>query len=108
MSVIKKVRPSAVSYYGQGLTRTTEILLVLQKIINITCRQRDSDLMKLSRWIRCLFSLSLDNDDSISLNCIQQVSQIATRRQGVSLPFVYLSLFVNQPPRTGLRIFRYP
>ncbi|KAF2848838.1 SPO22-domain-containing protein [Plenodomus tracheiphilus IPT5] len=64
-------------------TYRNKTLSVLQKIINLTCRQRDSDMTKLSRWIRCLFSLSLDHDETISIRCIQQVTQMAATRQGI-------------------------
>jgi hypothetical protein len=60
------------------------VLTVLQKIINLAWRQSDNDLVKLSRWIRCLFQLSLAFDESISLKCLDQASQIAAARQGVS------------------------
>ncbi|KAI8934578.1 hypothetical protein NX059_008276 [Plenodomus lindquistii] len=61
-----------------------KLLSVLQKIINLTCRQRESDMTKLARWIRCLFSLSIDHDETISTKCIQQVTQMAATRQGGS------------------------
>lgn len=66
------------------LTRDLELLLVLQKIINLTCRQPGSDVTKLSRWIRCLFTLSISYDESISMKCIDEATQFAAKKQGVS------------------------
>lgn len=66
------------------LTNEPEVLSVLHKIINLTARQTGTDLTKLSRWLRCLFNLSLTYDEGTSLKCIEQVVQIATKQQGVS------------------------
>ncbi|KAL6711348.1 sporulation-specific protein 22 [Coniothyrium glycines] len=59
-----------------------KLLSVLQKIIGLTCRQSDSDITKLARWIRCLFQLSLPVDEGICLKCIEQVTHIAAKRHG--------------------------
>jgi hypothetical protein len=69
------------------LTDAPEVLSVLHKIINLTSRQTGTDLTKLSRWLRCLFNLSLTYDESTSLKCIEQVVKIATKQQGVSSIF---------------------
>lgn len=61
------------------------VLKVLSKIINLTWRQTNNDVIKISRWIRCLFQLSLTFDEAISLKCLDQASQIAAARLGVSL-----------------------
>ncbi|KAF2659423.1 SPO22-domain-containing protein [Lophiostoma macrostomum CBS 122681] len=61
-----------------------KVLSALQKIINLAWRQSDNGLVKLSRWLRCLFQLSLTFDESISLKCLDQASQIAAARHGVS------------------------
>ena len=75
----------AVSYATKvRLTLLTEVLAVLQKIINIVSRQPESDIPKLSRWLRCLFSLSLPVDADVSLKCIEQAIHIAATKQGVS------------------------
>lgn len=65
----------------------TEVLSVLQKIVNLVSRQPGSDMPRLSRWLRCLFSLSLPFDDESSLRCIDQVTYIAATKQSVSLQF---------------------
>lgn len=56
---------------------------MLQKIINLTSRQNGNDVVKLSRWLRCLFNLTLTYDENISLKCLDQVTQIAAKKQGV-------------------------
>ncbi|KAF2463463.1 SPO22-domain-containing protein [Lindgomyces ingoldianus] len=64
----------------------SKVLSVLQKIINFTWRQSNNDIVKLSRWIRCLFRLALPFDEPTSLKCLDQVSEIVATQQGVSLP----------------------
>ena len=56
---------------------------MLQKIINLTSRQNGNDVVRLSRWLRCLFNLMLPLDEKISLKCLDQVTQIAVKKQGV-------------------------
>lgn len=67
------------------------MLSVLQKIVNMTWRQTGNDIVKLSRWLRCLFQLALTYDENISLKCVDQAAQIAAARQGVSCPFLFSS-----------------
>jgi hypothetical protein len=64
----------------------TGVLKALQKIITLTWRQTNNDVVKTSRWLRCLFQLALSFDESISFKCLDQASQIASPRQGVSIP----------------------
>jgi hypothetical protein len=89
---IRNIRPVSLQVMEHdrdlGLISKTEVLSVLQKIINLTCRQSDGDITKLSRWLRCLFKLSLEHDESISLKCIEQATHIAAKKQGVSAPFI--------------------
>lgn len=40
-------------------------------------------MTQLSRWIRCLFNLSLELDDEVCFKCIEQVTYIAAKEQGV-------------------------
>ena len=69
----------------QRLTKLTEVLSVLQKIINLTCRQPTGrDITKLARWLRCMFSLSLEYDEEVSIKCIQQVTHLAAKQKNVS------------------------
>ncbi|KAF1940662.1 SPO22-domain-containing protein [Clathrospora elynae] len=74
-----------------------KVLSVLQKIINLTSRQSGSDIAKLSRWLRCLFSLSLDYDEEVSFKCIEQVTLIAAKNQGTFRPITTASGLDNLP-----------
>ncbi|KAF1997925.1 SPO22-domain-containing protein [Amniculicola lignicola CBS 123094] len=58
------------------------VLSVIEKIINLTWRESNNDIVKLSRWIRCLFRLALTFDEKISLGCLDKATQIAAGRQG--------------------------
>lgn len=66
-----------------GADYLSEVLSMLQKIINLTSRQNGNDVVRLSRWLRCLFNLTLSLDENISLKCLDQVTQIAAKRHGV-------------------------
>ncbi|CAN9168411.1 unnamed protein product [Alternaria alternata] len=59
----------------------TKVLSVLEKIINLTCRQPNRDITKLARWLRCLFDISLEHDEKASLKCIEQVTHMAAKQQ---------------------------
>ncbi|RMZ74395.1 transcription factor [Pyrenophora seminiperda CCB06] len=73
-------------------------LSVLQKIINLTSRQPGSDMTKLSRWLRCLFNLSLQYDHGFSLKCIDQVIHLAETRQGTFHLITIMSRLETPPP----------
>jgi hypothetical protein len=60
-----------------------EVLSMLQKIINLTSKQNGGDVVRLSRWLRCLFNLTLSLDEGISLKCLDQATHIAARKHGV-------------------------
>ncbi|KAF2712150.1 SPO22-domain-containing protein [Pleomassaria siparia CBS 279.74] len=64
----------------------SKILSVLQKIINLSWRVTGNDIVKLSRWIRCLFQLALTFDESISMKCLDQAAHIASCRHSVRHP----------------------
>jgi len=68
------------------LTKDSEVLSVLHKIINLTARQTGTDLTKLARWLRCLFNLSLEYDEHTSVKCIEQVVKVAAKQQAVGTP----------------------
>ncbi|KAH8730487.1 meiosis protein SPO22/ZIP4 like-domain-containing protein [Phaeosphaeriaceae sp. PMI808] len=59
-----------------------KVLSVLHKIINLTSRHTEVDIVKLSRWLRCLFNITLTCDESISLKCIDQAVTLATKHHG--------------------------
>lgn len=64
----------------------TETLGTLQTIINLSWRQGDNDIEKISRWIRCLFQLALTFDESISIKCLDQANKLADGLHGVCFP----------------------
>ncbi|KAF2258604.1 SPO22-domain-containing protein [Lojkania enalia] len=78
-----------------------KLLSVIQKIINLTWHQSNNDISKLSRWVRCLFRLALGFDETISLRCLDQASQVAAARQGVSLADVLASIPSTLPPSSS-------
>lgn len=77
-----KLQP--LSLQCSNANRRAEVLTVLQKIITLTSRQPGNDITKLSRWLRCLFNLALDYDETVSLKCLDKAIEIAKRREGVS------------------------
>lgn len=70
-----------------ALIRAEEVLSVLDKIIGLTVRQPGTDIVKIAHWLRCLFKLTLDYDESISYKCTEQAINLATRYHGVSVTF---------------------
>lgn len=59
--------------------RKTEIPLVMQKIINASWKQDKHDVRKLSRWIRCLFQMTLSLNSKMALNCLENAKAVVTR-----------------------------
>ncbi|UPX15900.1 sporulation-specific protein 22 [Ascochyta rabiei] len=79
-------------YQGKALS-------MLQKIINLTSRQNGSDVTRLSRWLRCLFESTLTFDETISLKCLDQATQIAAKKYGrPHLSGALLSSMATPPP----------
>ncbi|KAF2639244.1 SPO22-domain-containing protein [Massarina eburnea CBS 473.64] len=72
---------SAVAKANLGEKYQTKVLAVLQKIINLSYKQDGNDMVKLARWIRCVFQLALTFDEKISLKCVEQATTIAAARQ---------------------------
>ncbi|KAF1835983.1 SPO22-domain-containing protein [Decorospora gaudefroyi] len=79
----------------------SKTLSVLQKIINLTCRQPTNDVTKLSRWLRCLFNLSLNHDEKLSLKCIEEVTHLAAKKQGCFRPIPTISGLGTPPPSSS-------
>ncbi|KAF2036041.1 SPO22-domain-containing protein [Setomelanomma holmii] len=79
-----------------------KVLSVLHKIINLTSRQSTMDIEKLSRWLRCLFNLSLSDNESISLKCIDQAVTLASKLKGDQQHTQELML--HTPPPSSVRI----
>ncbi|KAF2447271.1 SPO22-domain-containing protein [Karstenula rhodostoma CBS 690.94] len=60
----------------------TKVLSALQKIINASGKGAGFDIVKMSRWIRCLFQLALTYDETVSLKCLDHAIRIASTRKG--------------------------
>ncbi|KAF2281473.1 SPO22-domain-containing protein [Westerdykella ornata] len=73
-------------------------LKALAKIITLVWRRSDSDIVKISRWIRCLFQLALTFDDAISLRCLEQATSIAAVRHGVRSLTPYFDEQISHMP----------
>lgn len=68
-----------------GLSIILEVLCALQKIINASGKIAGLDIIKMARWIRCLFQLALSHDETVSLKCLDHATRLASLRKGVSL-----------------------
>ncbi|KAK5089576.1 sporulation-specific protein 22, partial [Cryomyces antarcticus] len=66
---------------GLGAEYQAKIPAVLQKIINLTWRSSGNDIVKLARWLRCLFQMALSFDVTISLHCLDQAIDFTRRYQ---------------------------
>ncbi|TKA58186.1 hypothetical protein B0A49_06961 [Cryomyces minteri] len=72
---------------GLGAKCRAKIPAVLQKIINLTWRSSGNDIVKLARRLRCLFQMALSFDFTISLHCLDQVTDLTRRYQSTSTPY---------------------
>ncbi|KAK4996267.1 sporulation-specific protein 22 [Elasticomyces elasticus] len=63
----------------------SEIFDVIQRMINLTWRHSDHDIVKLSRWLRCLYQMALSLDDAVSLVCLDQAVRFCKQSQGVQV-----------------------
>lgn len=52
---------------------------VMQKIINQSWKSGQQDIRNVSRWLRCVFRMTIDLNPDISLACLDQAISIATR-----------------------------
>ena len=55
----------------------------LQQIINATWNRDSSDIEKLSRWIRCLFTMALTSNVETAEQLLDQVAAIAENAKQV-------------------------
>ncbi|KAI4944815.1 hypothetical protein J4E91_008503 [Alternaria rosae] len=84
---------------GLDVKYQKKVLSVLQKIINLTCRQpAGRDITKLARWLRCMFSLSLEYDEEVSIKCIQQVTHLAAKQKNTLHPTIATAGLDTPPP----------
>lgn len=58
------------------LTFTLVILKILQQIINVTWHSESHGVERLSRWIRCLFTLAMTSDVETAERLLDQVMNI--------------------------------
>ncbi|KAH3908764.1 hypothetical protein HBH56_171760 [Parastagonospora nodorum] len=73
-----------------------KVLSVLEKIIKLTSHQTGTDMTKLARWLRCLFSIALGYDEKISINCIELAVTVATKHHG-DRPIAQASVLTTPP-----------
>ncbi|KAK0663176.1 hypothetical protein DIS24_g1486 [Lasiodiplodia hormozganensis] len=86
---LTKAQSSSSASTTTTTTHRARILGVLQRIVNQSCSsgtigssKSDGAAVHLSRWIRCLFKLSIDNSnalddpDAIPLQCIEQATNV--------------------------------
>ena len=75
------------------------MLTFVQQIINATWQLEANEVEKLSRWIRCLFSLALTCKIDLAEHLLDQVSELAANTSKVipipylkfsSTPFIYV------------------
>jgi hypothetical protein len=55
----------------------------MEKIIN-TCWRNNKDVIRLARWIRCMFQMTLLSDPNLALRCLDQAHAIASKAQSSS------------------------
>lgn len=65
----------------------TVMITSLQQIINATWSHDRSDAEKLSRWIRCLFTMALTSNVDTAEQLLDQVATIAQNAKHVRIRF---------------------
>ncbi len=71
------------------------IVATLKQIVNSTWKLQGHDVLKLSRWIRCIFSLALTSKASDAENVLDQAIVIAENAKKVGgWPILHLSSHV--------------
>ncbi|KAI4675119.1 uncharacterized protein J4E88_008023 [Alternaria novae-zelandiae] len=60
--------------------------------------QKSRDITKLARWLRCMFSLSLEYDEEVSIKCIQQVTHLAAKQRNTLHPTIATAGLDTPPP----------
>jgi len=58
-----------------------KIPVVMQKLINQSWRSEKHNIEKLSRWLRCVFRMTVTINQEIALQVVDQATSIATRSQ---------------------------
>ena len=62
------------------------MIATLQQIINITWQYDSSNINKLARWIRCLFTLALTSNIDTAEQLLSQAVNIAESSKQVRIP----------------------
>ncbi|KAI9690965.1 MAG: hypothetical protein M1822_008585 [Bathelium mastoideum] len=60
----------------EGSRHQSKLLATIQKVITLSWRASGHDMVKVSRWLRCLFSMALMVDANISLMCLDQAAHL--------------------------------
>ena len=69
---------------NEGSRHQPKLLSAVEKIVALIWRTSDCDLVKVSRWLRCLFSMALTVDTRISLVCLEQATHLSRQAAGGS------------------------
>ncbi|KAL9084962.1 MAG: hypothetical protein Q9165_007828 [Trypethelium subeluteriae] len=72
---------SALVKSDEGSRHQSKLLATIQKIVRLSWRTAGRDIVKVSRWLRCLFAMALGFDPKVSLVCLDEAKQLV--RQGV-------------------------
>ncbi|KAJ4356283.1 sporulation-specific protein 22 [Didymosphaeria variabile] len=96
----------------------TKVLSALQKIINASGKTAGFDIVKMSRWIRCLFQLALTYDETVSLKCLEHATRIASGRKGTpshmpetppaTSPYASMDFDIARTDHDAKELNRYP
>jgi hypothetical protein len=74
-----KTTPSNASHYQ------TKILAFLQQVVTKSRTSNNpSDVLKLCRWLRCLYQLALKFDEQLALQCLEQAAKLAKNQSGTA------------------------
>lgn len=59
---------------------------VLQHIVNHSWRRDRSNMLKVARWIRCVFRMTLSVNTAMAMQCLEQAAAIAARVTSTARP----------------------
>ena len=66
---------------NEGTRHQSKLLATIQKVVAQSWRTSGHDIVKVSRWLRCLFAMALAVDAKISLMCLDQAKHLV--QQGI-------------------------
>jgi len=70
---------------ARGLIVAQVTITILQQIINVTWQKESCNVEKLSRWIRCFFTLALKSSDETAEQLLDQVVTITEEARKVRI-----------------------